>query len=166
MAAIHELEGLLETFIPHISQPTLYGYRRNGKPMKHITMETIIAARDPYPWMVLPTTQDGIFAHVFWAINDIIFDTSTKKAMKWILDMIQYIFGTLDLNVQARHYCNPTKYTALKQQHPPFVPQYREHYHPTSLENWQTPKIFTNPHQDSQRKKKRRKKNNKGQERR
>ena len=82
MGAIYKLDVIIATFIPCIYQPVRYGYQRQGKSTKHITIEEVIEARDPYPVLILLPSSDGIFAHIFWAVNDLIFDTSGQKAMK------------------------------------------------------------------------------------
>ena len=157
IGAINEFERLLRIYIPHISQPVSYGQYRRGKKTLNITLEEVLGNRDPYPWLIMPTTKDGVFAHVFWAIHDIIFDTISNKALKRLPETIYQIYGTLELNIQAKHYRYPDPNKNNRAHHAPYPQQLVQHFDPDTKINYEEAKQDNGGHTQSQRKKKRQK---------
>ena len=81
---ISNFDRLLEHHVPHIGQPVTYGKSPSGKEKKCVRLEAVTYWRDRYPLLVIPTTSEGVCSHIFWMIDDLIFDTSTGHALKRI----------------------------------------------------------------------------------
>ena len=118
--AVKCLEEFLRIYVPQIAQPVVYGHKRNGRPKKSISLEVLALERDHYPWLVFLTFQDRGTYHAFVLIDDVVFDTSTPKALQRNMEAIRYILGNSAEAQHIRHYRFPCVQKSLLEGHEPF----------------------------------------------
>ena len=137
---INRLEAILQAYIPHISQPTVYGspLTKKTKRKREISVTNVITSRDRFPWLVIPTFPDGTSCHILWMIDDIIIDTSCDKAIKRILPAFDWLCEGLSSSVtlETRHYNFPAS-PELRKGHPPYRQFSLVHFDPLSYKNTQ-----------------------------
>ena len=81
----------------------VYGYKRKGRAKKSILIEVLASQRDYFPWVVFPTLLDGGTYHAFVLIDDIIFDTSTAKALQRNMETMKLLLGENHEVPHVRH---------------------------------------------------------------
>ena len=112
---ISDFENLLEVHVPNIGQPVTYGRSPIGKEKQGVSLEVVTYWRDRYPLLVIPTTSEGVCSHIFWMIDDLIFDTSTGHALKRIWPTVAFLLENKEVTIHVRHYKEPMKKVALQQ---------------------------------------------------
>ena len=117
MRVIKCLENLLEIYSPCVAQPIIYGHIRHGKKKRLITMEQIVSERDPCPWLMCPTDPEGVCCHGFIAIDNVVFDSSSSKALVRCLETAEHICGGAKMDTHARHHKLPTPNVQLRKGH-------------------------------------------------
>ena len=108
---------LLERCAPFVAQPIQCRTAQRGKRKLHLTWEEFAVARDAFSWLIFPMEVDGTCCHCFAAVDDLIFDASTKKVLKRTVEMVKFICGGKELDFQAGHFCLPTANAQARQGH-------------------------------------------------
>ena len=108
---------LLERYAPHMAQSIIYNAARHGKRKTELTWQEFCAARDAFLWLVFPVDTDGTCCHSFTAVDDLIFDTSTNKALKRTMETVKFICGGKELEFVARHFCVQSSNVSARQGH-------------------------------------------------
>ena len=70
--------------------------------------------------MVFPTFLDGGTYHAFVLIDDVVFDTSTPKALQRNMETMKYLLGNNYEAQYVRHYRFPCIQKSLLEGHEPF----------------------------------------------
>jgi len=87
--------------VPEIGLPTLYGKRtkRHSRTLRKITWELLLTELTTYPTIVIPARPNGIKRHAFCVVDDLIFDSTTPKALKLEMDSIKWLFDEVQPDI-------------------------------------------------------------------
>ena len=91
---IKKLREYMEDHVPLIGRPTLFGRRPNShkRKLRVLTWDEILLDITPFPTVVIPRLPCGLATHAFCVVDDLIFDSTTPKALKLCLDSIKWLF--------------------------------------------------------------------------
>ena len=91
---ITKLRMYMEDHVPIIGRPTLYGRRPNShkRKLRMLTWDEILFDCTPFPTVVIPRLPCGSATHAFCVVDDLIFDSTTPKALKLCRDSVKWLF--------------------------------------------------------------------------
>ena len=91
---ISNLRERVSSIVPEIGQCSIYN-QRAGRPKRIVSMtiEQLISNKTIYPKLVIPRGNDNSTNHAFCVIDDLIFDSTQKVALKLRRDVIDWICG-------------------------------------------------------------------------
>ena len=102
------IERLFATFLPDTAQPTVFGGNKTGRKNCHVLLEYIFDHQDGYLWVVLPTIN-GDANHAFCAVDNLIFDNASPRALVCSKETANFLYGGVVNHIHARHYMYPIK---------------------------------------------------------
>jgi hypothetical protein len=132
---IGELISLMQNILPVIGSPTVYGQRltTQNRKKRSLSWDQLFGERSPFPTLVIPQLPNGKFDHAFCVVDDLIFDSTTPRALKLCMDSVKWLFKEQEPTIYRAYRFN-TKYS------PPGLPKkYKTKggYKHQSKENWQ-----------------------------
>ena len=86
--------SVMKNKVPAIGQHALFNTHRKGRPVTHMLMDTLITGLTPYPTIVVPIGIDGSISHVVTVVDDLIFDSTQKYALKLCQQSLDWICGS------------------------------------------------------------------------
>jgi len=94
LGALQEICLLMRTFCPLIGKATKFNMRIKGKKVRReITIEELVSSRCAYPTLVVPLGRDGSINHAFCVVDDLIFDSTCRNALKLTTESFNWICG-------------------------------------------------------------------------
>ena len=99
--AISELRQHMETFVPIIGQPTIYGRKtkRHNKFKRELSWEELFRDITPYPTLVIPVLPTGERTHAFCVVDDLIFDSVTQYALRLEMESVKWVFNDVEPSI-------------------------------------------------------------------
>ena len=93
-AQIKKVQEYMETHVPLIGRPTLFGRRTNShqRKLRRMTWDDLLLNVTPYPTVVIPKLSSGQATHAFCVVDDLIFDSTTPNALKLSGDSVRWLF--------------------------------------------------------------------------
>ena len=91
---IQQLRQKMIEVVPEIGQCAIYN-QRAGRPRKKVimTLDQLIRQKSIFPTLVIPRGRDNSCSHAFCVVDDLIFDSTQKFALKLKRDVIDWICG-------------------------------------------------------------------------
>jgi hypothetical protein len=93
-AQIRKVREYMETHVPLIGRPTLFGKRPNShqRKLRQMTWDDLLLNITPFPTVVIPKLPSGEATHAFCVVDDLIFDSTTECALKLSRDSVMWLF--------------------------------------------------------------------------
>lgn len=106
---IGQLSHAMQTIIPVIASPTIYNQRLStgNRKKRLITWEELFKTLTPHPTVIIPGDPE----HAFCIVDDLIFDSTTPRAMKLCMDSVRWLCRGQEPTIQCV-YRFETKYSA------------------------------------------------------
>lgn len=106
--ALSRLRDLMLHLAPEIGLPTVYGKRTksHSRTLRRLTFDTLFTELTPFPTVVIPVLPNGSSTHAFCVVDDLIFDSTTPKALKLKMESIQWIFNDQHLDIYQAYRFN------------------------------------------------------------
>ena len=85
----------MKALVPLLGSCTKFNIRsKSGKrSKKSLSLEELLTSRSPYPTLVIPLGKDGSVSHACCVVDDIVFDASSKQALKLETKTMDWICG-------------------------------------------------------------------------
>ena len=92
--AILEIRRIMEEIVPIVGRPTVYGRRTktSKRTTRHMTWEDLLLSVTPFPTVVIPISTSIQATHSFCVVDDLIFDSTTPRALKLCFESVKWIF--------------------------------------------------------------------------
>ena len=92
---LSRLRSLMKEVAPMIGNCSIVGRRNSRRVLqKQCGIADLVAAKCPFPKLVICGGEDGSVNHAFCVVDDLIFDSTQEKAMKLVPEVIHWICGT------------------------------------------------------------------------
>jgi hypothetical protein len=93
-AQIKKVREYMETHVPLIGRPTLFGKRANShqRKLRQMTWDDLLLNITPFPTVVIPKLPSGQATHAFCVVDDLIFDSTTPNALRLSRDAVKWLF--------------------------------------------------------------------------
>ena len=93
-AQIQQIIDYMETHVPLIGRPTLFGRRTktHSRKLREMTWDDLFLNVTPFPTIVIPKLPSGQATHAFCVVDDLIFDSTSANALKLCHDSVKWLF--------------------------------------------------------------------------
>ena len=87
------IADVMRKFAPAICTYSTYNVHRRRRPVKPMLMSNLTDWRTPFPTLVEPVGVDGSKSHVITVVDDLIFDSTQKYALKLCQQSLDWVCG-------------------------------------------------------------------------
>ena len=98
----------MQNLVPVIGQPTIYGVRtkRHDRKKRTLTWDDLFTDMTQYPTVVIPILPDGQCTHAFCVVDDLIFDSTTPKALQLRKESVSWLFRDRETTIHRAYRFN------------------------------------------------------------
>ena len=87
------IDDTMKKIVPGIGQYIKFNVHRAKRKRSPLLKSTLIEVLTPYPTLVMPIGEDGSKSHVVTVVDDLIFDSTQKYALKLTQQSLDWICG-------------------------------------------------------------------------
>jgi hypothetical protein len=91
--ALKELRHVMRELVPCIGDCMVFNVRTKNKKNNELTIQDLLEIKTSYPTLVIPYGKDGSNNHSFVVVDNLIFDSTQKHAMKLCRESLDWICG-------------------------------------------------------------------------
>ena len=91
--AVHFLRECMRTAVPTIGESAVFNANRGRGMRKNLSVNDLVGRRTPYPTLVIPQGGDGSVSHAVCVVDDLVFDSTQKKALKLTYQTMKWVCG-------------------------------------------------------------------------
>jgi hypothetical protein len=98
---LFKLKEFMLNLVPLIGRATIYQKKtkRSDKKRRIMTWDNLINEKTIYPTLVIVSSEERGSNHAFCVVDDLIFDSTTPRALKLKMESIRWIFNEVDIKI-------------------------------------------------------------------
>ncbi len=105
---LNQIRGVMEAYVPSIARYTKANVHRKKRKKNVFIKNQLFELMLPFPTLVVPIGSDGSVSHAVTVVDDLIFDSTQKYALKLGPQSLDWVCGecgcrTLGLVVRFQH---------------------------------------------------------------
>ena len=83
----------LQATVPQFGRPVKYNKATSSRGTRVLDLEDLMRTKTARPLVIIPLACDGQVSHAVCVIDDLLFDSTQKRAMKFVMDSLHWSCG-------------------------------------------------------------------------